>query len=187
MTKGNFMTASMITDLTGDNNTVIDGYVKGCRARGATIVPLHHCHGASSKQPTRETHERLKETILAPLRAALPVDGVLIDLHGGYSVIGLDDGDGDIMKDLRALVGPNVPIMTVHDPHCNLGRDMIDNATAVIIMDTYPHIDMAERALEATDLMVRTIKGEIKPAMAWCSLPLFWAAKKMINTEMPIR
>ena len=104
MTKGNFLDATMITSLSGDNNTVMNGYVKGCRARGATIAPLHHCHAASSTQSTRETHERLKETVLPSLRAALPVDGVPIELHGGYSVQGLDDGDGDMMTDLRSLL-----------------------------------------------------------------------------------
>ena len=60
-----------------------------------------------------KTHTTLKERILAPLKAAMPVDGVLLDLHGGYSVQGLDDGDGDVVKAVREIVGPSVPINVV--------------------------------------------------------------------------
>ena len=47
-------------------------------------------------------------TVMLGCQAALPVDGVLLSLHGGYSVEGIDDGDGDILKACRKLVGPGV-------------------------------------------------------------------------------
>jgi microcystin degradation protein MlrC len=184
---GRWFDAEMLRRRPGDTNTVIDGFIKGVRKHGVEMVPLFWTHAPSARQPTFETHQSLKARLLEPLRAALPVDGVLLSLHGGYSVQGLDDGDGDILKAVRQLVGPDCPIMAVHDPHCNVGPDMIENANALIIMDTYPHVDMAERAVEATALMVRTIRGEIRPTMAWCSLPMFWSASKMISAEEPIR
>ena len=64
---------------------------------------------------------------------------------------------------------------------------MVDNATALIVEDTYPHVDMAERGVEAAHMMVRTVRGEIQPTLAWRSIPLFWAAAKMITAEEPMR
>lgn len=147
------------------------------------IVTYPHC----SRQPALDIHEILKNRLLDRLRDALPVDGVLLDLHGGYSVQGLDDGDGDILQAVRRLVGPDCLIMAVHDPHCNIGPLMVENPDALIIEDTFPHVDMAVRALEAADMMVRTIRGEIRPTMASRPIPMFWAAAKMISAEEPIK
>ena len=169
----------------GEANNVIHGLVKGVRENGADLVPLFSAYGGSARHPTRATHEALKERLLAPLRAAVPVDGVLLSLHGGYAVEGLHDGDGDIMKAVREVVGPDCPVISVHDPHCNIGPYLAGNATAMIIMDTYPHIDMAARGLEAVAMMVRTIRGEIRPTMGFCPIPMFWAAPKMISAEEP--
>ena len=171
----------------GEANTIVDGLIKGVRENNAELVPLIWCFAGSGSQPTLQTHETLKGKLLDLLSSALPVDGVLLSLHGSYSAQGLDDADGDILKDVRALVGPDCPIMAVHDLHSNIGQTMVDNANALFIEKTYPHTDMAERALEATQIMIRTIRGENQPQMAWRSLPLFWAAPCMITAEEPIR
>ena len=96
------------------------------------------------------------------------------------------DADGDITRAVRGVVGPDCPIITVHDMHCNIGPDMVDSATALIVMETYPHTDMAERALEGANMIVRTIAGEIQPTCGWCSIPIFWNAARMITAEQPM-
>jgi microcystin degradation protein MlrC len=171
----------------GDANTVIDGFLTTLRRHGVESVPLVWSHGPSGGQPTMATHEAMKKRLLEPLRKALPVDGVLLSTHGSYSVRGIDDADGDILKEVRQLIGPDCPIMTAHDIHCNIGQDMVDHATVLTVMETYPHTDMAERGAEAAELMVRTVRGEIQPTMAWRSLPLFWSAAHMISAEEPMR
>ncbi len=171
----------------GDANTIVDGFLTGVRRGGGQVVPLIWCHAPSGGQPAQATHEELKRRLLAPLEAALPVDGVLLSLHGSYSAQGVDDADGDILVATRALVGPDTPIIAVHDLHSNIGEDMVRSATALIVEDTYPHTDMAERGIEAADMIVKTIRGEVRPTMGWTSLPLFWAAIKMISAEDPMR
>ena len=159
--EGRYFEGETLAARSGEANTVVDGFIKGVRLHGAELVPLISTYPHSSRQPTLDIHETLKNRLLDRLRDALPVDGALLGLHGGYSVQSLDDGDGDILQAVRGLVGPDCLIMAVHDPHCNIGPLMVENADALIIEDTYPHVDMAERALEATDMMVRTIRGEI--------------------------
>ncbi|MCH2373565.1 MAG: M81 family metallopeptidase, partial [Planctomycetes bacterium] len=170
----------------GEANTIIDGFIKGLRDQGEELVPLIWSHAGSGAQPTLETHEAIKGHLLDALRLQLPVDGILLSLHGAYSVQGLDDGDGDILEDVRKMVGPDCPIIAVHDLHCNIGETMVRNATALIVEDTYPHTDMAERGEEAAEMMVRTVRGEVKPTMGWRSLPLFCAAAHMISAEEPM-
>jgi len=53
----------------------------------------------------------------------------------------------------------------------------------LVVERTYPHVDMAERAQHAAELMARTLSGEVRPTMAWCSLPILWSAKKMLEGE----
>lgn len=170
----------------GDTNTIIDGLLQGVRRYGEEVIPLIWTKAPSGKQPTLETHEELKRRLMERLQPALPVDGVLLSLHGAYSVQGLDDGDGDILKAVRAQVGPDCPIISVHDLHCNIGPDMAHIATALIVEDTYPHVDMAERGMEAAAMMVRTIRGEIRPTMGWRPIPLLWSAPHMITAEVPM-
>ncbi len=170
----------------GEVNTVVDGFIKELRRQDVEMVPLIWCHAPSGAQPSEETHQALKESLLAPLRQASPVDGVLLSLHGAYSAQGIDDADGDVLKSVRELVGLRCPVIAVHDLHCNIGKTMVDNATALIVEDTYPHVDMAERAMEAARMMVRTVRGEIRPTLGWRSIPLFWAAAKMITAEEPM-
>lgn len=121
------------------------------------------------------------------LGAAHPVDGVLLSLHGAYSVQGLDDGDGDVLKAVRGSVGLDCPVISVHDLHSNIGPDMVQNATALIVEDTYPHVDMAERGMEAADMMVRAVRGEVRPTLGWRPIPLLWSAPYMITARNPCR
>ena len=68
---------------------------------------------------------------------------------------------------VRAVAGNEIPIAVTLDFHANIGEEMVDLATIVTTYDTYPHTDAAERAMEAVELLRRTVLGEIaKPPFA---------------------
>ena len=179
--------AEQLAARSGTTNTIIDGLIRGVRENGAQLVPLHWCFANSGSQPTFETHRILKTRLIDALVASSPVNGVLLSLHGAYSAKGIDDGDGDILQAVRSVVGSDCPIMAVHDLHCNISQLSIDHADALLIEKTYPHTDMAERGRAAAKIMVQTIQGTVRPTMAWCSLPLFWAAPHMITAVEPMK
>src|SRR5512138_705059 len=54
------------------------------------------------------------------LKAALPVDGVFLSLHGGAIGTGDDDPEGALLERVRAIVGPAVPILATLDLHANV-------------------------------------------------------------------
>src|SRR6478672_10517339 len=125
------------------------------------------CFWAEPSAPTLKTsYESMRDEILAQLRAAMPVDGVLLGLHGAMVAHGYDDCEGDILEHVRALVGPQVPIGVELDPHCHLTEKRVRLANAVILYKEYPHIDFVERAEELVTIIVRTIRGEIRPVMS---------------------
>ena len=114
----------------------------------------------------RGVYEALRDEILADLRAALPVDIVLLSMHGAMTAEGYPDCEGDILARVRAIVGPDTVVGAELDLHCSITGAMVDNADALVLFKEYPHTDVGERAAELFDLCVRKHRGEIDPVMA---------------------
>ncbi len=111
----------------------------------------------------RAAWEAMRDEILDQLKAALPLDGVLLGLHGAMVADGYDDCEGDLIGRARRLVGPKVPIAFEHDPHSHLTQARLAGADLIISFKEFPHTDFVERAEELVDLTLRMIRGEIKP------------------------
>ena len=114
----------------------------------------------------RTVYENLRSTIINDLKKAMPVDGVLLQLHGAAMAHGYDDCEGDLLEHIRAIVGPEVPIGVELDPHCHMTDKMMNNATAIILYKTLRHTDRKERAIELFNLIAATLEQQIKPTMA---------------------
>ena len=114
---------------------------------------------------TRAVYESFRATILSDLKAAMPVDAVLLALHGACVADGYDDVEGDLLEHVRRLVGPNVPIAAELDLHCHITERMLANATMIATYKEYPHTDIEEVAGQLFRLMERTLAGEVRPRM----------------------
>lgn len=112
---------------------------------------------------SRTAYERMRDEILGQLKAALPVDGAVFNLHGAMIAHGYDDCEGDFLERVRSLVGPKAVIGVELDPHCHLTIKRCTAANVIVLFKEYPHTDFAERGEEMVDLTLRTIRGEIKP------------------------
>ena len=131
-----------------------------------------YCEAQPSAPMGQRDYEELRDEILDDLKADMPVDMVLLMLHGAHVAQGYDDCEGDIAERVRAIVGPKVPIGIELDLHANVTRKMLANATALMACKEYPHIDFAERAKDLFELCRRTAKGEVKPVMAKFDVPM---------------
>lgn len=114
----------------------------------------------------RADYETMRDEVLAQLKAALPLDAVLFGLHGAMVAHGYDDVEGDLLERARAIVGPGCLIGVEHDPHCHMTLKRMRNTDIMICYKEFPHTDVADRAEDLITLVLRTLKGEIKPVMS---------------------
>jgi microcystin degradation protein MlrC len=120
---------------------------------------------------TVEAFEYLVGLIVEAAKAQT-FDGILLCLHGAMVAEHSDDGDGEILARLRAVVGPDMPIAVTMDLHANVSERMCELAQILVSYKTYPHIDLKETACHAGDLLQRTMKREIKPRTLRIHLPM---------------
>ena len=125
------------------------------------------CFAASPAGTTnRKDYEAMRDEILAQLKAALPLDAVLLGLHGAMVAYGYDDVEGDIIGRTRAIVGPKCIIGVELDPHCHLTLKRVSLADIIVLYKEFPHTDVVERAEDLLDLVLATLRGKIKPVMS---------------------
>jgi microcystin degradation protein MlrC len=110
--------------------------------------------------------ESLRNLILDDLRAAMPVDAVQLLLHGAMAADGYDDCEGELMAQIRRIVGPGVPIGVELDLHCHFTALMQRSADAIIAFKEYPHIDAEPRARELYQLLKGVLAGRVRPVTA---------------------
>jgi microcystin degradation protein MlrC len=140
------------------------GVVHARAARGDFELVEGSCYAAQpGGAAARAAYERMRDEILGQLEAALPVDGVTLNLHGAMVAHGYDDCEGDLLERVRALVGPTCVIGVELDPHCHLTKKRCALADVIVLFKEYPHTDFVERGEEMVDLTLRTIRHEIKP------------------------
>lgn len=136
-----------------------------------TAVPLIRGWAGASGVIAEETHEYFVNKIRDGLVAAGEVDAVFLDLHGAAQAEHLDDCEGDVLAVCRSVVGDEVPIVVALDHHANVTQLMCEHATAIVAHRTQPH-DPFDTGVQAGRLLVRQLRGEIEPVMAFRKVPM---------------
>lgn len=114
----------------------------------------------------RAAYEGLRDEILDQLRAALPVDGVVLGLHGAMVADGYDDPEGDLLSRMRDIVGPGVLICAELDPHSHLTAKRVAAADFFVAFKEFPHIDFVDRARDLWAIALRALREEVVPVMS---------------------
>ncbi|MEZ4640640.1 MAG: M81 family metallopeptidase [Caldilineaceae bacterium] len=126
----------------------------------------------------RALYRQYKEEILADLRAAMPVDAVLLNIHGAMVVEGFDlpieqtdgidcaDAEGDLFEAVRAVIGPEIPFGAELDLHCHLTEKKVRNTDALVLYKEYPHTDFPERAEDLFEIIKAAAEGKVRPVQS---------------------
>lgn len=164
-------------------NTGFAAFLDLAEAEGAEIATPVAANAPPSGPVEAAAHERFCGEILAEV--AKGCDACFLDLHGAMVTETTDDGEGELLKRIRAAA-PGLPIAVALDLHANLTGDMVDNATAITGYMTYPHIDMYETGRRAGEIVLRAMKGEVDPIMVWGNRPMLPHTLRMGTDDQPM-
>jgi len=163
---------AMQAQLTGINIPV-GGFIDAAKREGWQLVPSAWAGATPSSYVTRDAFERISAAILEDVRASMVqgLDGVYLDLHGAAVAEHADDSEGELIARIRAIVGPQVPIVASLDLHANVTERMLRLADGLVAYRTYPHIDMADTGERAAVLMREHLRAGAKRLLQARRLP----------------
>jgi microcystin degradation protein MlrC len=148
----------------GNANTELAGFCDCARKHGWKQIHVLSASAEPAGVVTRDAFDRLGGAIVAAAAESKgQLDGILLSLHGAMVTEFCEDGEGELLERLRAVVGPDLPIAITLDLHGNVTPKMCALANIVVSYKTYPHIDMRECGRLSGDILHRAMKGEIRP------------------------
>jgi microcystin degradation protein MlrC len=151
--------------------TEMGGFLRVLADARATVVPICAAWAITANRLLRSDFTKLADRVEQELAKA-EIDALLFAMHGAQTAEGADDVEGALLGRARARLGPDKPVGVTLDLHANITAAMVHHATFLVGYHTYPHVDMYETGQKAASILLRTLRGEIKPVMAYRKLPL---------------
>lgn len=150
----------------------VGGMLDALRAEPVSVVPLLVASTCPGGPLTAACYAELKGEILRRLEAALPVDGVLLALHGSAAAETAGDLEGDLLAAVRQVVGESLPVVATLDLHAHVTAQMVQHADALVAWETYPHRDAFSTGQRGARLLLRIVQEGLRPAMAMAKVPV---------------
>ncbi|MEM7030466.1 MAG: M81 family metallopeptidase [Chloroflexota bacterium] len=144
----------------------LGGYIAAATEFDFELIPLLTADATPSGPVSSEAYEAITERILTAIEHTPNLDGVLLALHGAMVSEGYLQADGETVRRVRALLGSDFPLIVTHDYHGNIPPQLVEDADALIVYKTCPHIDQKERGLQAADLLMKMIRDKVRPTSA---------------------
>ena len=152
-----------------------------------TFLPLFHARSIPGGPVSRDCYQAFKSAFLAELGGKLPVDGVLLIMHGAMHVPDLDDVEGDWIESVRQLVGKDIPIAVSYDLHGNVTQKIIDQIDIFCAYRTAPHIDVRSTHLRAAGLLSDQVRHGTRHYVGWAPVPVLHPGEKTSTEDEPAK
>ena len=152
---------------------------------GAEVVTPIAAEAMPSGPVQRGAYDYLTGRILDALGKG-SFDAAFLDLHGAMVADGEPDGEGGLLERMRQIA-PCLPIAVTFDMHGNMSDRIVSNTTVINGYKSYPHTDMYATGMQIGRVLMRALKGEIEPLMAWGSLPLLAQTLRMGTADEPMK
>jgi len=182
-----FLRGSQIADRHATSKFTLAGYFQSAQKFEFELVPLLFAFTGPTGTITKDAFDRISEEMMDLLKENGPWDGVLLAQHGAAVTEEYPDMDGEISRRVREVVGPDTPVVMTLDLHSNITQDQVANTDAMVVFRTNPHLDAVERAIEASEILVRTIRGEVRPVQRLVQVPMMINIVKQPTSFGPMR
>jgi microcystin degradation protein MlrC len=163
------------------------GFVQAATADGdVQLLPLLSAWAVPSGPITRAALDSLRDRLIAALRAAGPIDGVLLSLHGAMTATDTFEPEAELLEAVRAVVGPDVIIGVSFDLHANLSSRKLAEIDVLGAYHTNPHRDHARTGARVGRILIDTLRGKVRPTTTWRSLPMVMGGGLTLDFLMPM-
>lgn len=189
-------TTTTLTDFTIHRDTLLLDALTGTRTgiggmidaapSNWILIPTLYASALPAGLVTAEAYTSLVNDLVDRLRAALPLDGVLLALHGAMVADDQLDPEADIVARVRSVVGDAVPVVVELDMHGNISPHLVELADVLVAYDTNPHLDLFERGRESAQILDRIMRGAIKPTAAYAQPGVLLAAQLTGTADLPL-
>ncbi|CAH1647965.1 MAG: M81 family metallopeptidase [Chelatococcus sp.] len=149
-------------------------------------IPIIRAWSGAGGRISREAFDFFQAKIREGLAAAIPIDGLVLQLHGACAAEGIDDVEGEQIALCRSILGADVPIMLGLDHHANITQKIIDNATIIVGHRTQPH-DTFDTGKVGTEVLLKVLKDKLKPVIAWRKIPLLSHQEQFLTAKGPMK
>lgn len=160
-----------------DSRTGIGGMIDGAIAYNWQLLPTLYAAAMPAGTVTEDAYRKLLSELKSRLARHMPLDGLLLALHGAMVAEGELDAEADIVAQARAIVGDAVPIVVMLDMHGNISPRLVELADILLAYDTNPHIDAYARGHDAAETMARLLRRELQPTAAYARPALLLPAQ----------
>ena len=166
-------------------NTEVQGMIDASQEHGFELVPTMMAWAWPAGPITDEAYDYCLGELRDRLARIDRLDGILLVLHGAMVCDSHVDPEGDLLGELRRTLNTSIPIVAVLDYHSNTTQAMVDCADVLVGYDTYPHTDFRQRGREAGDIIVRIIRGEVRPTSHLAKLDLAPIPQRQATAQQP--
>lgn len=170
----------------GSSHHEITGFFQGLAEADIEAVPLIFSFASAWGRVTDEALDTLWQMACEGLDRAGKLDGILAAPHGAGVNESRLDMDGWWLGELRQRVGPSLPIIATLDPHANVSAAMVAACDGIVTYRQNPHLDQRETGIAAARLLVRTLRGEIRPVCAGAFPPVMINIERQLTSVEPM-
>ena len=167
--------------------TVIDGIIDTLKKNGVDLIPGFFARTLPSGIVERSVYDYIKTAILTGIKDAGSLDGICLALHGSMYVEGLDDPEGDLLFELRQLVGSDIPIVCSLDMHATVTKKMIASADGFSAYRTAPHIDEFQTGVRAAKMLLASVQNHRKLVTCMKKIPVLIAGEQTETDTNPTK
>src|ERR1700730_14441964 len=168
-------------------NVGLAGFVEQAEANGWELVPTISCGASPLAHVTRDAFERIVKVMVDVIANAGALDAVYLDLHGAMVTEHFDDGEGEILRRVREVIGPDLLLVASLDLHANVTPEMVEHADALIAYRTYPHVDMADTGRASAEHLALILKTKQRLAKAFRQLPFLIPISWQCTNDQPTK
>lgn len=168
-------------------NSEVAGFIEEGERRGFDLIPTIYAAAVPKGPVTADAFEELTARLIRPMREPKALDGILLALHGAMFTDEFPQADEEIVRRVRAAMGPDIPLVVTHDFHANISPALVELTDVLITYQQNPHIDTKQRGVLAASILSRMLAGEVRPRQALVKPPVLWNIVHQNTSQEPLR